>query len=133
MRTFAFAGAVTDPEIVGNEERIVLSAGFDDPEQALADESQFHWAVLILCVSDDATTAANAVRDDLKVVTLEQLTDEGTLLTRPFRRLASQLQPRSCFVHPYAVGFKKDCPEAWRSATRVIRMAALRRRWQFWK
>ncbi len=140
MLTYAAIAVVENPPISDNEEFMVMTDGFSDEELAaeVRDESLLHFAMLVVWRSADWDSAQTQIREQLeretsKILSLDFLSDDVCNLTRGFRRVAGKLESESGFLYDYKVGFRKGCDSAQAAAFLVIKMAALRKRWQFWR
>ncbi len=141
MLTYAAIAVVENPVTSEDEEFIVLADGFSEQELAEEeppDESLLHFAMLVIWRSVDWESAQAQIQEHFesetsKILSLDLVSDDVCRLTRQFRRVARKLEPECGFLFYCSVGFKKGCDSAQAEAFLIIRMVALRKRWQFWR
>ena len=129
------------PSDSGFDDLILLSEGMDElqtEELTDVDLADVEYALSFTTVADGTEDSYDHVMEGWRELgggslSLELLTDQVSLMTRSFRRRASKLSAGDVAANSVAVAFKKGNRVARESAINVIRLAALRRRWQLWK
>ena len=127
----------------GCDDFIVVAAGIPDERDhegvdELLEQGQLDFLLAFLCVAANRHEAESAVKrawSDMvsSDLSLQLLSSDRRKLTRIARRIMRQLGDGGVARLGSAVGFKRGSSVARDDAESIVKLACLRRPWQFWR